>query len=183
MSEIMKAYRVDKRPFRPGDTVRTAGEFSDKHPDKGKRAEEILEAGRPEGKPVRRGCLMVFEEEACARRHWAKMSGSKLYEVEIDSAAILHRGDMRHVDALGEALDDEAESTRLAGQYWEGQLTAAPIVEVLLLEAQVSAVISDSEAERKEEFKKIYQIRGIDPNDPDEDWDEFIKGFAEPKAK
>ena len=46
---------------------------------------------------------MVFEDEKCARMHWAKMSGGKLYEVQIVKADILQRGDMRLVDEIGES--------------------------------------------------------------------------------
>lgn len=178
-----KAYRVDKRPFGQGDRIVTAGEFAEMHPEKGKRAEEILEAQRPEDKPIRRQCLMVFEDEVCARRHWSKMSDGKLYEVELTATAILHRGDMRFVDAIGEALDDAAAASQLARQYWDGEMTAKPIVEVLLLDGKVSAVISDSEHERLVEFKKVYQIRGFDPNESDEEWDQFMTNLEEPKAQ
>src|SRR5690349_4437444 len=150
----MKAYRVDRRTFKSGDTIKTAGEFRDKHPENGKRAEEVLEARRPQGKPVRFDCLMVFENEACARYHWAKMSGSKLYEVEIDVASILHRADMRRVDAIGNGLNDAHAAERLAIQYWSGDMADRPIIEVLLPNATVSAVISESEQERRAQLKK-----------------------------
>jgi hypothetical protein len=97
-------FRADKRPFKSGDPIRTAGEFMSKHPEKGKLAEVALEKSRPRKKPKRKECLMLFEDEECARDHWAKMKDGKLYRVEIDDDDILHRGDMKLVDAIGEAV-------------------------------------------------------------------------------
>lgn len=174
----LKAFRVDRRVFKAGDPISTAGEFSGKHPKKGKKAEEILAARKPDGKPDRTSCVMVFEDESCARKHWVKMKGGKLYEVEISSADIQHRADMRLVDAIGEALSDDAKARELADRYWAGDVTATPIVELLLPRATATRLISGDEKERQAEFKRIYMGGTAASRPVDEEWDEFAKTFG-----
>jgi hypothetical protein len=179
----LKAFRVDRRVFRAGDPIATAGEFSGKHPEKGKKAEEILAARKPDGKPDRTGCVMVFEDESCARKHWVKMIGGKLYEVEILRADIQHRADMRLVDAIGEALSDDAKARELADRYWAGDMTDNPIVEVLLPRATARRLISGDEKERRAEFKRIYMGGTAVARPLDEEWDEFTTfGKGQSKA-
>ena len=167
-------YRADKRSFQRGDMIKTAGEFHDKHPENGRVAEGLLEARRPVGKPTRRECLMVFETQDTARNHWAKMINGKLYEVEIEVARILHRADMRLVDQIGNSLSTPSIAEQLADSYWAGEMTGQPIVEILLPSATVSALISDSEAERKAHFRKLYRIPEPDSREHDEEMERIL---------
>lgn len=148
-------YRADKRDFAPGEPIVTAGQFSTLHPDSGKRAEAILDDVKPEGKPHRKDCLMLFESEDAARKHWSKMSNGKLYEVEIDAAKILHRGDMNLVDEIGALIkqgDDDQAHAR-ARDYWLKTPEAKACIEVLIGQGQVKRLIGDNAA-RIEEFRK-----------------------------
>jgi hypothetical protein len=54
-------FRADKRSFKAGQRISTAGEFVNKHPEKGKLAELALERSRPAGKPKRGECLMLLK--------------------------------------------------------------------------------------------------------------------------
>lgn len=166
----------------PNRPVTTAGIFISKHPLKGKEAERILARRKPESKPERSVCLMVFEDENCARRHWAKMSGGKLYEVQIVKADILHRGDMRLVDEIGESLTYEAVAEKIADRYWAGEITDKPIVELLLREAIIARLISDDHAERRAEFKRCFGIKGMDPQDTGENDEEFLRNLQVPRT-
>jgi hypothetical protein len=157
----IKAYRADKRELKPGQTVTTAGEFTDKHAEEGRWAEEVLEAARPPDKPARRKCLMVFLDEGVARSHWAKMADGKFYEVEIASAAIQHQADMQFVDQIGTMVTAPSAAEELAKRYWAGEMTESPKVEVLLPEAILVRLISDDQKERVAQFRKDGGIRGI----------------------
>ena len=60
-------FRADRRDFRPGDQIRTAGHFMSLHNQLGKAVEKALASARPAGKTPREDCLMLFEDETCAR--------------------------------------------------------------------------------------------------------------------
>jgi hypothetical protein len=148
-------YRADKRDFAPDTPIRTAGQFMDMHHDAGRLMEEALAAGKPDGKPERRDCLMLFEDEACARAHWLKMTDGKLYSVEIDDAEILHRGDMALTDSIGALLLQKQSPDDLVRQYWAGGLTGALKVEVLVRSGIVHCLIGTNE-QRIKAFRKKY---------------------------
>lgn len=147
-------YRADKRDFAPDDPIATAGQFSALHRESGKQAETILDDVKPEGKPHRKDCLMLFESEDAARKHWSKMSTGKLYEVEIDTAEILHRGDMNLIDETGALIEqgDHVQARARARDYWLKEPDEKACVEVLIGEGQVKRLIGDNAA-RIEEFR------------------------------
>ena len=95
-------FRADKRVFDPTDVIRTAGEFTEKHKLAGALMEEALEKARPDDKLKRSDCLMLFEDELRARRHWSLMRGGKLYTVVIADGGILHRDDMELTEQIGQ---------------------------------------------------------------------------------
>jgi hypothetical protein len=162
-------FRVDKRDFEKNQIICTAGEFMDKHHSLGKQAEKIVEAARPKGKPPRECCLMLFEDENCARKHWAKMSGAKLYEVAIREKDVLHRGDMQLIDMIGEALAGGKDTAGFAPSYWQEGSTANPCFEILTSKATVLAILG-TDQERKEEFRR----RHLSPREGKEPFeDEF----------
>ena len=146
-------YRADKRKFVAGEIIGTAGDFITKHPEAGRLAEIALENGRPIGKPQRGSCLMLFEEEACARRYWQKMANGLLYTVTIDPSQILHRGDMRTVDDIAARSMGDADVRQLVDAYWAGELSDYPCVEILVNVGTVVDVVG-SNAQRVEELRK-----------------------------
>jgi hypothetical protein len=109
-------YRADKRCFEPGATIGTAGEFMLLHSEDGRLTEELLAQRKPQSKPNRGECLMLFEEEECAKDYWAKLAAGKLYTINMSSGSILHRGDMHIIDEIaaklkkGERADELADS-------------------------------------------------------------------------
>jgi hypothetical protein len=133
-----------------------------KHNKRGKAMERILEQVRPEAKPNRAVCLMLFEDENCARHHWSKMSGGKLYTVAADQHSVLHRGDMKLVDQIGANVDGCEDLTNLARDYWNASPTKTPCIEVLVHEATVIELIG-TELQRKEEFKNRFISHGHEP--------------------
>jgi hypothetical protein len=174
-------FRADKRPFKPGDPIRTAGEFMSKHREKGKFAEAALEKSRPPKKPTRQRCLMLFEDEECARDHWAKMKDGRLYRVEIDDADILHQGEMKLVDAIGEALSKSASAdvSTETTKYWNGE-DSGRCMETLASEGVVLEELGD-EKSRIERFKKLIGFsRSLEPEPFQEEVERLIPGWGKP---
>ena len=148
-------FRADKRPFKTKDPISTAGEFMGKHPEKGKRAELALANSKPDGKPNRSDCLMLFEDEVCARNHWSKMTGGRLYRIEVDEADILHRGDMKLIDTIGERLwqSSTADVSEDTTRYWGGEETGG-CMETIAKKGVVLEELGD-EKSRQKWFKKL----------------------------
>lgn len=149
-------YRVDKRLFGVGETVRTAGEFSARFGDVAKAIEDALEAARPTAMTKRSDCLFLFESFDAARKHWSKMTGGKLYRIEIGEAPICHRADMTIMDTMKDAPDGDWELH--ARRYWAGEMSEAPEIEVLVIEAEVVEVLSTSEDDRRAHLKARWRL-------------------------
>lgn len=146
--ETLTFFRADKRDFSVGDVLRSAGEFLTKNPSGSIDNEQIFEKLRPSNLPPRADCLYVFEHINDAKKHWSKMSGGKLYKVSVRADDILHKGDMALVDlAFVNRSESETVETSVR-QYWQGELTAKAIIEVLVREAIIEEVISKSDQER-----------------------------------
>jgi hypothetical protein len=172
-------FRADKRPFKSGDPIGTAGEFMSKHPEKGKLAEAALEKSRPRKKPKRQECLMLFEDEECARDHWAKMADGRLYRVEIDDDDILHRGDMKLVDAIGETLSKSAAAdvSKEMTKYWNGE-DCGGCMETLARHGVVLEELGD-EKSRIERFKKLIGFSRSPELEPfQEEMERLIPGWG-----
>lgn len=155
-------YRADKRIFTPGAEIATAGEFVSRHPRDGALAESLLDERKPSMKPKRNDCLMLFEDEECAKDHWAKMTGGKLYTVSVAEGAILHRGDMNIVNEIAKKLIKGECAIELADSYWTGTTSGSPCIEVLVSSGTVVEQLG-SEAERVAHFKKMSGISSSKP--------------------
>lgn len=141
-------YRADKREFKQGQEIQSANQFQELNPRGSDKVERIFEAKRPDTKPSRLDALYLFEDFVVAKKHWSKMKDGKLYEVRVEDSEVRHRGDMRLVDeAFG--CSDLADIEACADRYWAGEMTASPIMELLVQSAAVSAVLSKDQAERR----------------------------------
>jgi hypothetical protein len=167
--------RADKRDFVEGASICTAGDFIAKHTDAGEVMEKALELARPEEKTPRAECLMLFEDEDCAKMHWAKMKGGKLYSVLIGDAPVLHRGDMRLAEEVGERAIKGENVTDLARRYWDGELSSSPCIEVLVKTGIITALIG-SDDQRKEYFKKRFIRRADGPEPFENELEDLLKG-------
>ena len=145
-------FRADKRNFRPGDRIRTAGHFMSMNNQLGKAVEKALASARPAGKPARENCLMLFEDENWAREHCARMNGT-LYIVNIAAGSILHRGDMLLIEEMAERVERGKDLFNEARRYWDGGFTKVPCVEVLVRAGTIVDLIED-EYEREAEFQR-----------------------------
>ncbi len=170
-------YRCDKRVFEGGQTITTAGQFMELHPENGKRTEVLLAEAMPAGKPDRAGCLMLFENLACAREHCSKMPRGHLYSVEVDESDILHRGDMHLVDEIDRRIATHDDVGRLPMDYWEGVLTDAPCIEVLVATGVVVADLLYTQAERDIRTKERHNATfgTFPPTESEEDWPPFVE--------
>ena len=145
-------FRADKRNFRPGDQIRTAGHFMSMHNQLGKAVEKALASVRPAGKPSRETCLMLFEDETCAREFCARMNGT-LNIASIAAGSILHRGDMHLIEEMARRVEERKEFLNEARRYWDGELTKVPCVEVLVRAGTIVDLIED-EYDREAEFQR-----------------------------
>ena len=96
------------------------------------------------------------------------MTGGKLYAVTVEPGNILHRADMSLVDSAYVSRSVPGEVAACAQRYWSGECGSKPVIEVLVKNARVSAVISKDEQERKAYFKSWVLIghaqQGVQPD-------------------
>ena len=144
----MNLFRVDKRDFDVGSVVESANEFVSLNPNESQVIEEIFERMRPQEKPKRDSCLYLFEDLNDARKHWSKMTDGKLYEVTLIEDDILHRGDMELFDKAFISRDNIETVKMCANEYWSGKNTKHPIIEILVIQATISRIISKDQNER-----------------------------------
>ncbi|MBY3217782.1 hypothetical protein HFO21_26080 [Rhizobium laguerreae] len=150
----MEFFRADKRIFQRGDTIETARQFEEMHPEAGKRLEVLMRERKPAAKPDRSDCLMLFSEEEVARLYHSKMTGGRLYKVQVDPTKILHEGDMTLLNRLEAAI--AAGETPMDGidRYWRGEVTETPVIEVLLISGVVLEEIPVSYQEKSAYLQK-----------------------------
>ncbi|MDW9386661.1 hypothetical protein GOA99_18580 [Sinorhizobium meliloti] len=161
----MEFFRVDKRIFQQGATIETARQFEEMHPESGQRLEVLMRQRKPETKPDRSDCLMLFRDEEAARQFHAKMTGGRLYRVQADEADILHEGDMTLVNQLASAVAAGETPTDGIDRYWRGELTDTPIIEVLLLSGIVDEEIPVTVEEKSNSLLKVLGMKRTSPSD------------------
>jgi hypothetical protein len=149
----MRTYRIDDRDFVPTDIITPQGKYFERLNGTASTVEEVLERHRPEDKPHRNKILMLFQEYNPAKIHWTRQVGAKFYTSEIEEEAILHIGDYNITEKIFHALKGSktADADALAISYWEGDMSENPIREIFVNEAPVESIISNSEAQRKNE--------------------------------
>ena len=152
-------FRADKRNFDVGDTIFSAGEFTNLNPAGSQDVEHIFESARPLDKPSRIGSLFLFKDEMAAKKHWSKMSDGNLYLADIEDGIAAFEGDMRLIDEAFLHRSDAAEVWAIAIRYWSGELTENPVVEVLVSSATIVSVISKDQDERRAFFKSWALVR------------------------
>jgi hypothetical protein len=141
-------FRADKRSFIVGSVIQTAGEYEGKFQGAARSVEDSLELHRPPTKVARATSLFLYEDERCARKHWIYLTGGKLYRASISPSEIRHRADIKWMDLMKERATDSQFLKDHAAKYWAGEVTANPVIEVLVPSAIVVDVIADSEDER-----------------------------------
>jgi len=169
---LKQCYRVDRRDVAPGGELGAEGDYQSGFDNVGKQAETILEAVRASefpGKPQRANCLFVTDDSECAESYWRTHHKRYLYEVTVDEDAIMHRGDMHLVDAIGAELKramlaepDQAKCRELARKYWRQEETEKPCPEFLVDRARVTRRLRDL-SDLKAYIRS--QITGYDPAD------------------
>jgi hypothetical protein len=167
-------FRADKRSFRPGDQIRTAGHFMSMSNQLGKAVEKALASARLEGKTPRKNCLMLFEDKTWGREFCARMNGT-LYIVSIAAGSILHRGDLHLFEEMANRVKRGKDVFNEARRYWDGELTKDPCVEVLVRAGTVDDLIED-EYEREAEFQRYIRR---DRQDAERREKEFLQTYHE----
>lgn len=125
-----------------------------------------MERYRPKEKPARSDCLMVFEAEECAREFCARMTGGRLYSVELDDFEILHRGDMRIVNEIGVECGAGRCDTDRCKAYWRSEETAVPCIEISTASAVVVADLAYTQEERKRRIGTLFDVGRFESESP-----------------
>jgi len=149
-------YRIDNRIFSIGDSITPQRLYQSQLRDGKIEVEQILEANRLQMKPKRTDILMLFEDFESAKSHWIKQKDGIFYEVSINDQDIIHIGDYSKVEELYDAISKGKDYTHIAMEYWNGMFSKKPVKEFFVMSACVKNVISNSEEERKNEFKAKY---------------------------
>lgn len=150
-------FRADKRDFAEGDRITTAGEYRDRLGDGAGFVEDTIERLRPPVKPPRQACLFLYEDETAARKHWSVMTDGKLYRVVVCEHDVLHRADMALLDIMKSAAEHGQDFADLARQYWGGECSPEPVIEIMVHDARVTEIVSKSQEERRAYLKKLHR--------------------------
>lgn len=153
MTLKMKVFRIDNREYRVGDYIKPQNEYQNKLKGDRLKVEKLLEKNRPENKPNRNSIVMVFESFESAKFHWTIQKNSKFYKAEISDEEILHRGDFNKVEELFININQPDTAENIASEYWNGVMTENPKAEIFVNSINVNEVISESENERKNEYR------------------------------
>lgn len=151
----MKIYRVDKRSFKEGDTIKPNCKFEEGLYGEKAELEAMLNNLRAPGIPERSKCLFLFQDLAGALRYMAKYGGI-IYSVFPNK--VFYRGDMNKLDNILDVFrftSDENLRTDVVNEYWKpGTHTYNPCYEILTDQAEVASVIcgEDIQARIKEEL-------------------------------
>jgi hypothetical protein len=91
----LTVYRHDTREIKDGDPMSPAGDHYGGLTGDQKLAEDAIRAGKPEGTQIRAESLYVYSDPEMAEADWKLKKSRHLYKLEIDEAAIRHRGDLQ----------------------------------------------------------------------------------------
>ena len=130
-------FRVDRRLFKKGDTIKPTGEYVTKlSVDRG-NIETLLEESRPENLLSRSEALFIFADLKDAIRFCSKLNNSYIYEVVPESTEGMHRADMNIVEVLYKTTCDR-ETRIWAQRYWDVECVIGyPCYEYLVTAAKV----------------------------------------------
>jgi hypothetical protein len=156
----MSYYRIDRRDFTIGDIITPNAAFINNIKLSSLEIEELLENLRPETKPNRNEIIKLFDSFIAAKKYWILDPNSKFYEVEIEEADILHRGNYNLVERLYKEKDNEAR-IQIARQYWNDELVDCLIIENFVVNAIVSRIICNDENIRQNTKRASYNTPTI----------------------
>jgi len=133
------AFRVHADALQPGDHVPASTAFFDGLDPKKQAVEKAFDDVKPSEKPSRRATIYLFEQETDAHQWCIRHATRRLYVVEVEPAAVQHRGDWNW---LGKALryaTDPAAIQACAESYWRGEPcdVGTPVWELLVSDAIV----------------------------------------------
>lgn len=99
--------------------------------------EVLFERAKPNSIPLKRTeCAFFFEKQEDALKFkdtYPGMVGAMLCEVEIIEEAYSMKADMKWLDNINENTATAAEAIDAFKKYWAGEMTAAPVVEMLFV--------------------------------------------------
>lgn len=130
-------YRVDQRDFQPNDAIPHPGDHLARMKPEHQPGEELLRAVSPEKGRMRAESLYTFEQLRTARVYYLGTKDSRLYEIQVDEADILHKADMTLVNDIAANQKDLKTQDQLIADYWKGAYRDGKWIEVLVKKATV----------------------------------------------
>jgi hypothetical protein len=132
----LTVYRHDTRDIKDGDTMPPAGDHYGGLTGDQKLTEDAIRAGKPDGTKMRAGSLYVYSDPEMAEADWKLKKGRHLYKLEIDEAAIRHRGDLQVFYEVTNAIRKKESPDELVKKYWM-PVEAGRYTELLVSDATV----------------------------------------------
>lgn len=135
------AYRYDNQDYADGQVIHPRGDSFASLTNDQKTVELAIRAAMPNGETIRGGSLYTWEDRALALRLWKVSRKTHLYELEIDPADVLFKGDLNNYSAAVDAAKAKAAIDDDVARYCRGEIApppwAPPRVEILVKSAKV----------------------------------------------
>lgn len=126
---VIRAYRYDNRDIADGQTMSPPGDSYPGLTENQKIVESALRAYLKDGANIRANSLYAWEDEGFARRTWKHTRRRFLYELEIDEADILLRGDLNLYTEAAERVGRREPFDDLIRKYCAGETAGSPYAE------------------------------------------------------
>jgi hypothetical protein len=151
-------YRIDQRPFAPGDAIPPPGDhFADLQPAQ-QTAETILRHAAGVRERLRADLIFTFDNFDWAKRYFTLKAGRTLYELDVDKLDVVHSADMELFNAIAKINADTPEAQAFAARYWQGDQGDGKRVEHICAAARVRAVIY-TPGEKRAVFNELYKTK------------------------
>jgi hypothetical protein len=169
----LTVYRHDTRDIKNGNTMPPAGDHYGRLTGDQKLAEDAIRAGKPDGTEIRAGSLYVYSDQGMAEADWKLKKGRHLYKLEIDEAAIRHRGDLRVFSEVINAIRKKEPSDELVKKYWT-PVEVGRYSELLIWDATVVELLKHAS-----EYKSAIQRANAKMRDDPESLEFFEQMFSQ----
>src|SRR5262249_7170674 len=101
---MRKVYRYDEEDYPEGETITSRGDHFVRLTPAQQRVETAIRKTLENGEEIRIKSLYTWENREVAERLWKHKKETHLFELEIDDADVVHRGDLDFFSAAVDAI-------------------------------------------------------------------------------
>jgi hypothetical protein len=134
-------YRYDAHSYDDREPISSRGDHFPRLTPAQQQVETLIRSTMPNGHNIRSTSLYTWENLEVARRV-ARLARKPLYELQIDVADIVHRGDVQHFSNAVDAINLGKNPREHVTKYCEGVEFISERVEILVTKAKVVRRIS-----------------------------------------